>query len=293
VTTAELTGRRPFLRVALDYVLVLKPRETGLLAFIGVCSALVAAGGFPDVGPFVLAVMAVTLGSAGCNGVTNYLDMRVDAMMRRTCSRVLPSRRIDPPGKVLPLVISLIVAGLALAWLASPWCFVVGVVGSAASVAWRKTITCTYFGIVASVSPVLIGWLAMRPLVSLDLVLLCVLIAAWVPLHVWTVMIANRSDYENAGLRYFPLTWRDGRIKKVLVAISVCLVAASLALKWVHGFGWLYLLMAVVMGLLMVMANVRLLRSSGSKAGWQAYKLSAFPYLGVMFMAMVIDVWLR
>ncbi|MEW6142766.1 MAG: protoheme IX farnesyltransferase [Chloroflexota bacterium] len=292
MTTVGVAEHRYFYRVALDYILVLKPRETSLLLFIAVCSGVVAGAGFPPLEPFLLASTAVLLGSAGCNGITNYLDMRVDAKMRRTCSRVLPSKRIEPPEKVLPLVVGLIVVGLALAWIVNPWCFLAGLVGSAASVAWRKTFTCTIFGIIASVAPVLIGWLAIRPAFSLEILFLCLLIAAWIPLHVWTLMISHREDYARAGLRYFPLSWNERHVIRVLVALSIVLFAVTLVLYRVGGFSWLYLSATVLLGVLMITANVHLMRSGNSASAWRVYKLSAFPYLGIVFLGMCLDIWL-
>jgi protoheme IX farnesyltransferase len=291
VTVAQLAGRSQW-RTWLDYLLVVKPRETSLLFFIGVCTGVVAGGGFPPLRPFLLASVAVLLGSAGCNGITNYLDMRFDAMMRRTCSRVLPSRRIDPPEKVLPLVISLIAVGLALAWFANPWCFAVGVVGTAASVAWRKTFTCTIFGIIASCGPVLIPWLAIRPVLNLEILLICLLIAAWIPLHVWTLMISHREDYARAGLRYFPLNWNEKAVVTVLAALSFILLGVTLALYSAGGFGWLFLVSTVVLGILMITANVRLMVTRKTDSAWRAYKLSGFPFLGIVFLMMCLDIWL-
>ncbi|MCJ7514452.1 MAG: UbiA family prenyltransferase, partial [Dehalococcoidia bacterium] len=101
----------------LDYISVLKPVETSLLTFIGIVSTIIASGGYPPAKVFSLVLIALLLGSAGSNGLTNYLDREVDARMKRTSHRALPSRKINPPQKALPLIIGLIVAGLALAWL--------------------------------------------------------------------------------------------------------------------------------------------------------------------------------
>jgi protoheme IX farnesyltransferase len=107
----------------LDYITVLKPVETSLLTFIGICSTFIAAAGYPSVKVLFLTLIAILLGSAGSNGLTNYLDHEVDARMTRTYNRALPSRRIDPPQKALPLIIGLILMGLALAWVLNPLCF--------------------------------------------------------------------------------------------------------------------------------------------------------------------------
>jgi protoheme IX farnesyltransferase len=277
----------------LDYIHVLKPRETSLLVFIAACTCIVAAKGFPPAGTLIFTVGAVLLGSAGCNGITNYLDMRYDARMRRTCSRVLPSGRIKPPEKVLPEVIILIVAGLVMAWNINVICFVIGLVGSAASVLWRKTITCTYFGIVAGCAPVLIGWFAIRPYFELVIALLCLLIAFWIPLHVWTLMLSHREDYARAGLCYFPLTWPDIKIVRVLIGMSFGLFISSIALFFTGELGYFYLGGAVLLGGLMAYANLRLMTSFGTSTAWKVYKLSAFPYLGIVFLVMCIDLWLR
>ncbi|MCX5994284.1 MAG: UbiA family prenyltransferase [Chloroflexi bacterium] len=281
-----------------DYLNVLKPRETGLLVFIGACSAVVSAavagGAFP-INVFILTVIAITCGSAGANGLTNYLDRDVDARMARTCKRALAAGRIKPPQKVLPLIAVLIVVGLVLAWLLSPLCFAIGLVGILASGILRKTVSCTYFGIIAGSSPVLIGWYAIsqQPVIAVMPVLFFCLIAAWTPLHVWTLMLANRSDYEGAGLHYFPLSWPDRKIIKLLAVLSLALSVVGVLIYFLSGIlHWLYLAVAVLLSLLMVFASARLLLAPSSKNAWTVYKLSAFPYLGIVFTIMAADAWL-
>jgi protoheme IX farnesyltransferase len=276
----------------LNYVFALKPRETSLLVFIGMCSAIVAAAGTPDIGRLALVTLALFLGSAGCNGLTNYLDRDVDARMRRTCSRVLPSKKIYPAYKVLPLIISLIISALVLAWFLHPLCFAFGAIGVVASGIWRKTITCTFFGIIASCSPVLIGWFAIKPTFDIHIILLCALIAVWIPIHVWSVMVASRTDYENAGLKYFPLNWSDKSVVRTLIGMSVILFAISIAMYLLTELSALYLGVACILGIMIVYSSTRLTLSTTSKAAWRVYKLSSFPYLGVVFLAMCLDIWL-
>ena len=71
-----------------------------------------------------MVLITLLLGSAGVNGLTNYLDRDVDARMQRTKHRVLPAKRIEPPEKVLPLTIGLVIVGLVLAWQLHPLSFV-------------------------------------------------------------------------------------------------------------------------------------------------------------------------
>ncbi len=275
-----------------NYIEVLKPKESSVLTFIGLCSAIVAAAGNPAPHLLLLVVAAVALGSLGCNGLTNYLDRRVDARMRRTSHRSLPSKRIDPAEKVLPLTIALTVIALALAWFLHPLCFLFGLLGVISATLWRKKMTCVFQGAIASCAPVLIGYLAFDPHLSWTVVFLCLLIAIWVPLHVWSIMIAYRDDYFQAGVRYFPVTWETKDAVKLLLPLAILLYAVSLALWHAADFSWFFFTVANILGLAMLVASIRLLITWASKDAWRVYKLSAYPYLGFIFLAMVLASWI-
>ncbi len=285
--------RREFITKTVgNYFEVLKPRASILLTFIGFCAAVIAGSGALSL-RLLLISLTIFLASAGANGLTNYLDCGIDARMRRTKHRALPSKRIEPPEKVLPLTISLVIIGLGLAWWLHPYAFLSDLIGTIAAVVYRKRATCVFpQGMIASCAPVLMGWFAIRPSVDWEILLLCVLIAFWLPLHVWSVMIANREDYLNAGLNYFPMSWEVKDSVKVLVVFSLILYVASIALYFVGSFAWLYLLFANLLGVAMVYATSRLVISKASREAWRLYKLSAFPYLGLIFFIMLLDIWL-
>jgi protoheme IX farnesyltransferase len=276
-----------------NYIEVLKPRETSLLVFIGFCAAVLATKGFPWSGHLLLTLVVITLGSGGVNGLTNYIDREVDGRMQRTKHRSLPSKRIDPPEKALFFTLSLVVVALGLAWWLHPLCFVFGLVGTLAAVIRRKTVLCPFLGAISGSAPVLIGWFAFKPEFELPLLLLCILIWIWVPLHVWSVMLANRDDYLGAGVNYFPLSRGNRQVVKVLLLLSLPLLAVSVVIYFSDNLGMFYLAVAIFLGILMVYTSSRLLISSVSHNAWRVYKLSAFPYLGLLFLAMCLDLWLR
>ena len=263
-----------------------------MLTLIGVCAAIIAGAG--DL-PLKLLLIALTIfiASAGANGLTNYLDCGIDAKMRRPSHRALPSKRIYPREKVLPLTIGLVIIGLALAWYLHPFSFIADIVGVIAAVTGRKRATCIFpQGMIASCAPVLMGWFAIKPVFGWEILLLCTLVAVWLPLHVWSLMIANCDDYRNAGLHFFPMSWEVKDAVKVLLIFSLVLYAASVALYFMGGFAWLYLAVAILLGILMVYASARLVISSTSQDAWKLYKLSSFPYLGLIFLIMCLDLWL-
>ncbi len=276
-----------------SYIEVLKPRETILLTFIGFCAAVVAGSGQPPIGTLLLATLAILLGSAGSNGLTNYLDREVDARMTRTRHRPLPSKRIFPAYKMLPLAITLSVIALTIAWFLHPLCFLFGSLGVIAASTWRKRVTCAFpQGAIAGCAPVLIGYLAVSHRLDLTILFLCILIVFWIPLHVWSVMIANREDYRQAGITYFPLSWEVKDAIKVLLVLSVLVYGSSIALYFFSDVGLAYLVVANVLGILMVLATARLVITGASDDAWRVYKLTAFPYLGIIFLTMALSLFL-
>ncbi|UCB43104.1 MAG: protoheme IX farnesyltransferase [Dehalococcoidales bacterium] len=285
--------RHSVLGAASNYLEVLKPRESILLSFIGICAAVIAGGGFTSPGRLVLVSVGLLAGSSGTNGLTNYLDRNIDARMQRTSHRALPSGRIYPPEKVLPLVTVLVLGALVLAWWMHPFCFWAGLVGVIAAVSWRKRWTCVFpQGMLASCAPVLTGWFAISPTFDWELLLLCLLIAIWVPIHLWSVMVARRDDYARAGIGYFPLNRKTGEVVRLLVVLSLMLYAASITLYFAGGFSWVFLLLVNILGCVLLYTSLRLAISASSQASWRLYRLSAFPYLGLLFLGMCLDVLL-
>ncbi len=205
--------------------------------------------------------------------------------------RALPAQRIVPARKALVWSIFLISVALAIAWYLHPLCFVFGLVGTIAASVFRKRVMCVIQGGIAGCAPVLIGYVAVTNRLDVTILFLCIFIAVWIPLHVWSVMIANREDYLQAGVAYFPVTWKANDAVKVLMVLAVMLYGASIAL-WAYGnFGWLYFAVANILGIAMLYANYRLVKSVHSRDAWKVYKLSAFPYLGLIFIALCLNFW--
>ena len=272
-----------------NYIEVLKPRASILLTFIGICSAVLATGGNIS-SRLLLIFLTILIASAGANGLTNYLDRDIDAKMKRTQDRTLPSRRIYPPERVLPLTVGLVVAGLILASYLGWLCLLADLAGTVSAVVWRKRWTCVFpQGVIASCAPVLMGWFAFKPIFSWELLCLCLLVIFWVPLHVWSVMVANREDYIAAGLTYFPASSQNRYAVGVLLIFALLLCTTSVVLYFVGHFTWIYLLIISLLDVIMVYSASRLVVSGASRDAWRLYKLSAFPYLGLVFLTIALD----
>lgn len=276
-----------------NYIEVLKVRETLLLGFLGLCSVIIAAKGHPAAGTLALATVTVLIASGGANGLTNYLDRDVDARMQRTQGRVFPTRRIYPAEKGLVWILFLIAVGLALAWLLHPYAFIADLVGTGAAAVFRKRVICVFpQGVIAGCAPLLMGWFAVRSDINWELGLLCLLIAAWLPLHVWSVMVSHREDYIGAGLTFFPMNVSVRTAVIILLVFAFLLNVVAVSLYFVAGYSLLYLILALVLGIAMLSATVRLVGSNSSRDAWKLYKLSSFPYMGLIFVVICLSIWL-
>ena len=275
------------------YADVLKPRETLLLGFAGLATAILAGGGAPSAERLFWTTVAVTIGSAGANGLTNYLDRDMDERMERTRRRPIPSRRIWPAEKMLPLAIGLVLLGLGIAWTLNPWAFAAGLAGISASVVARKrSITHVPLGEFASCAPFIIGWLGVNPKPEPLMWGLCGMIFIWTPIHVWSLMEAYRSDYLQAGVRIFPLTIGPKQNMTLLFGLAVALSLETLALPALGELGWVYLAGALVLNGALILNTARLLKTGMTEAAWRIYKLSAYPYLGIILTLACLDRWL-
>jgi protoheme IX farnesyltransferase len=278
----------------LDYLDLIKPRETTLLVFIGLVSAFIAGKGHVSAGQSALIFITILAASAGANGLTNYLDRHLDARMERTRRRALPSGRIFPAENALYFCLTLVATGLVLAWFLHPLVFLADLVGTASATIYRKRVTCVFpQGVIASCAPVLMGWLAVRTDVNWETLCLCVLISFWLPSHIWSIMLAHREDYLQAGITYFPIGRSFKSVTKILLLFSVILFLASLGLNAVSDFGWIFLGVALASGLVMIFASWRLMRSQSSRDAWRLYKYSSFPYLGLLFLTMALSIGLK
>lgn len=278
----------------IEYIRVIKPRETSLLSFIGLSAAVLGSHGKGSSLDYLLVLLMILFASAGANGITNYLDRDIDARMMRTRRRPLAARTINPPEKALFFSIILSLIGLGIAWVFHPMVFLADLVGTLAAVTWRKKATCVFpQGMVASCTPVVMGWLAVNRSLPAELWLLCALISVWLPSHIWSIMTFYREDYRAAGLNYFPLNTSFKNVSLILLVSSIVLYGVSLGLYFARDSGMIYLVSANLLGAGIIYASYRMFATGKSVSAWHLYRLSAFPYLGLLFLSLCLDTWIR
>src|SRR5689334_14630196 len=105
-----------------DFLALTKPRVMSLLVFSGLCGLLVAPAHLPLVLGFS-AILCIALGAGACGALNQWYEADIDAKMRRTANRPLPSGRMDRQSAMHFGVglgfFSVLLMGLAANWLAA------------------------------------------------------------------------------------------------------------------------------------------------------------------------------
>jgi protoheme IX farnesyltransferase len=278
------------------YIEVTKPASVLLLVFTGLATMIVAAGGWslpPEL--LLITLAALTLGCAGANTLTCYIDRDMDRVMERTKERPIPSGRIRPTERALYWGLLLTAVSLALAWMINPLVFVLGLLGFADNVlvyslllkrrsAWNIVLGGFSGGI-----PVLSAWAAVTGSIDLVALLMAAVVVLWIPNHIWNLAIYHADDYRRVQVPMLPAVVSLEKTTRCTMATVVLMYLVSLALYFVGGFGPIYLITALGFGLFMTVSNFVLALHPSRDKAWVMFKISS-PYLFVLFMAMTLDV---
>jgi protoheme IX farnesyltransferase len=287
-----------------DYVQLLKPRVMSLVVFTALVGLLVAPVSLHPVESFA-AVLFIALGGGASGALNMWWDADIDAIMRRTKTRPIPSGRVQA-GEALAIGLALsgisvvmlalatnILAGALLAFTIFFYAVVYSV--------WLKRLTPQniVIGGAAGAFPPMIGWVAATGSLSIDAVLMFMLIFMWTPPHFWALALFMKSDYGDAGVPM--LTETHGR--KVTRAhvwwYTVALVPFALALSFTSIGGPAYLATAVVMNLLFLRGAWAIWQRDEVQAEADGYKVEksvfrlSLLYLFAHFTALLADALLR
>jgi protoheme IX farnesyltransferase len=283
-----------------DYVELAKPRIIPLLVFVALGSSVVASKGIPPVSVLAGLLLGGTSASAGSLAINSYLEMDIDAKMKRTQKRPLPSQRIVPPNHALVFGLSLLALGVVIAFLTLNLVATFFIALGAFIYIPIYTIFLkprTSWNIVlggfAGSCAALAGWYAVTFSDQAVAWILGALVFVWTPSHFWSLAVLMEEDYSAVGIPMLPSVVGPQRASKYIVANTLILIPVSLLLMpFLDGIGLIFYLCATLLfDALLLATNIKLLRSPTKDNAWLAFKFSA-PYLAVVFtIAMVGAVW--
>lgn len=287
-----------------DYFALLKPRVMSLVVFTALVGLLVAP---TPVHPFIgfVAILCVAVGAGASGALNMWWDADIDAKMKRTIGRPIPSGRVTE-GEALGIgmalsgfavVLLMLTSNLLAAGLLAFTIFFYVVVYSM----WLKRLTPQniVIGGAAGAFPPMIGWAVATGGISIESILMFGLIFMWTPPHFWALALFVKTDYGDAGVPMLTETHGRDSTRKHVIAYTVLLIPVAIGLGFTSIGGPFYLAVAVGMNLWFLKGAYDIWRRDDAAADAdnyavekQTFKISLY-YLFAHFVALLVEAALR
>lgn len=282
---------------ASDYWALLKPRVMSLVVFTAIVGLIAAPG---VIHPWIgfVAILCIAAGAGAAGALNMWYDADIDAVMKRTASRPVPSGAIQP-GEALGfgialatgsvLTMGLIVNIVSAALLAFTIFFYIVIYTM-----WLKRWTAQniVIGGAAGAFPPIVSWAAVTGTIDLGSVALFLLIFMWTPPHFWALALFREIDYAAAGVPMLPnVAGRDETKKQIL--IYTLLLAPTIALPALTGAaGYLYAAGASILTIKFIYDAIRVYRAtdrtSENKAAGKLFGFSIL-WLFALFAFILVE----
>jgi heme o synthase len=279
-------------QVVSDYFELTKPRVQLLLLLTTVTTMYVA--GDPPVWLVAVTVLGGYLSAGGAGAVNHWYDRDIDAAMKRTASRPVPSGRVAPGAALafglvlqvlsfvlLATVVNLLAALLALAGFV--WYTLVYTV-------WlkRRTPQNIVIGGAAGAVPPLVGWAAVTGGLDPVAPYLFAIVFFWTPPHFWALSLLMKEEYAAVHVPMMPVVHGEAETRRQILLYAVLLMALTLLPVAFGFFGIVYAVCAAALGGAFVVRAYDLYRQADRSSALRAYLFSLL-YLALLFGAMVLD----
>ena len=264
-------GEGPYEPTFGDFFALLKPRVMSLVVFTALVGILAAPATLHWLEAFA-ALLFIAVGAGASGALNMWWDADIDAVMRRTAKRPIPSGRIKGP-EALGVGLGLSFLSVMMLWLttnllaAALLAFTIFFYAVIYSM-WlkRSTPQNIVIGGAAGAFPPMIGWVAVTGSISIEAALMFALIFMWTPPHFWALALFMRSDYDDAGVPMLTVTHGRRSTRVHIMAYTVLLVALAVATAFTSIGGPFYLAVAVIANAIFLRDAFRIWRRSEEDA---------------------------
>jgi len=280
-----LTRLRSKLRT---YWSLIKSLQTGLLLLTGLAGYMSARCPVITWKTLLALAGSLFLAISGSTVLNMVHDRDIDAIMKRTCNRPLPQNRIGVK-EATAFGIGISAIGIGWALILEPLYGLVVFVGFFTDVVvytmWLKRCTAlsVIWGGIAGGMPVLAGRVLGTGTIDWVAILLAVGVLFWIPTHIMTFNLRNKTDYMQAGVPTFPSIYGN-KITHIVIALSSIASAIAMGIaSYGIGMTWGYLRVLIVLSAgLLLLASSSLLRPS------ERLNFGLFKYASVYMMSSMV-----
>jgi protoheme IX farnesyltransferase len=281
-----------------DYIELTKPRITWLILmsagvgfFFGLPSHSLSAINWLLLLHTILGTGLIASGTAALN---QWYERAADLKMHRTAGRPLPSGRLLA-GRALAFGIALSIAGFVELWLGVN--LLSALIGAFTLASYlflytpmkQRTWWSTTVGAIPGAMPPMIGYAAAAGVITRESWVLFAILFLWQFPHFYSIAWMYKDDYARAGIRMLPVVEPDCRsTARQIVLYGIALIPVSLVPEMLGMTGRIYLVGALILGLVYLYSGVRvaldrtLVRARG-------VLLTSVLYLPLIYGLMLLD----
>ncbi|WP_166417406.1 heme o synthase [Cochlodiniinecator piscidefendens] len=287
-----------------DFVALLKPRVMSLVVFTAFVGLMVAP---VPVHPMVVftSVLFIAIGGGASGALNMWWDADIDAVMKRTQSRPIPSGKVTT-GEAYAIgmtlsAISVIMLGLAANWVAAGLLAFTIFFYVVIYTMWLKRWTPQniVIGGAAGAFPPMIGWAAATGSISVESVLMFMITFMWTPPHFWALALFVKSDYDKAKVPMLTVTHGRKATRTHILIYTLLLAPVAIGAGFTSIGGPLYLVLALGMNLWFVKGAVDIWRRDDAQSDADSHKVErkffklSLIYLFLHFGALLLEATLR
>jgi len=281
-----------------DYIELTKPRitwlilmSTGIGYFFGLPSHA-----WREINWLLLlhTILGTGLIASGTAALNQWYERAADLKMHRTAGRPLPSGRLTA-GRALAFGIALSVAGFVELWLGVN--LLSGLIGAFTLASYlflytpmkQRTWWSTTVGAIPGAMPPMIGYAAAAGAITRESWVLFAILFLWQFPHFYSIAWMYKEDYARAGIRMLPVVEPDCRsTARQIVLYGIALIPVSLVPGMLGMTGRIYLIGALILGLVYLYSGVRVaLERTLVRA--RAVLLTSVLYLPLIYGLMLLD----
>ncbi|MES2038908.1 MAG: heme o synthase [Pseudomonadota bacterium] len=293
MTTLSLPSNR-----LAQYWALTKPRVTQLAVFCAVIGMFLATPDLPDWRVVVAATVGIWLLAGAAFAVNCLVEKEIDSRMARTARRATAQGEITVPQT---LVFSGVIGGMGM-WvlytMVNPltmWLTFTTFVGYAVVytiILKPATPQNIVIGGLSGAMPPALGWAAVANDVPMQAWLLVLIIFIWTPPHFWALAMYRRDDYARSGLPMLPITHGMEFTRFHIWLYTIALFATSMLPYAVHMSGLIYLVSAIILGLIFLWYAWRIYKHYDDILARKTFAYSII-YLSLLFAALLIDHYIK
>ncbi len=277
-----------------DYLALTKPRVTWLIVMSTAVGYYFGHSGPWPVWAVIHALMGTALIASGTAALNQWYERDADREMRRTQGRPLPAGRMRPRNALFFGATLAVAGGLELGFGVNWLCSAIGIATLMMYLFLytplkQKTWWSTTVGAFPGAMPPLIGYAAAADKLTPEALVLAAILFLWQFPHFYAIAWMYREDYSRAGIRMLPVVEPDGEsTARQILLFSCLLIPISLLPKWMGMTGTIYMVGAILLGLLFLYAGIRV-SLDRTKVRARKVLLASVVYLPVLYALMVLD----